>query len=644
MTPLDPGSNSAFLEALRRARELERQLAEARRLAAEAKKRAEVAAKMAREQGASSTPAVVNAQQQVTQTSKALKTAELQATEARSIADRLKNDAFAQLSPSSVDAAPPAEAQLSGSQLQVWRASVLTVEQALDAGDADPKKVQAAAAQFVDAHLGEWVSAHGTETDSPQLRDALLKHIASQPQLTTELAKAAATTLYGGTVSDAELQALSREVKTASEEPNRTGADLAGLVLARVSASRDAQAHGYVPLAVPQLTPTDPATGTTQPPELSPPGKNASDAEKYDYYQQVIERVGGKFRSGPNQHNMLAFRTDTNAYKNGGAGAYDDTTVLLWKDSKGRKHVEQFASNTEPNRDSVEYSADVTHDGVADQGRLAPGYYEYRRQESKKFGSILRMTKDAPVQRDLNHDGRFTGKELKPMGGGAASMLMHRGGEDATWSAGCQTMAPADMARFIKAIGKDRSRIGYTLVQGDPDMRPVAFDRNSVGPGNSGDGADGGGGTSSTVGPSGGTPGGRTPGGGGAPSGTQTIDRPVPPPQASYGFDAALGVSQDFWISSILQMFGANISWSSVSWDSDFAGWIHSQPGFEGWKKGDKVPPSVLKDFLAFKVSKAATAKGGGKQAVSDAVDATVKGFTRSQTTASLEGQRTVRG
>jgi predicted chitinase len=189
-----------------------------------------------------------------------------------------------------------------------------------------------------------------------------------------------------------------------------------------------------------------------------------SEAGQYDYYSDVIDRSGGRFRTGPEQRNILSFRTQTSTKANAGQGRYDDTTVMLWKDAGGHKHVRTYHSNTEPTSHyEGTYGQDANRDGRLDLGRIPAGTYDYARSYSSKLGNVLRPTSDFNVQRDTNHDGTFNDGAMT---GGGGSMLFHAGGSSFTGSAGCQTMAPADYQRFWNDLGSYKGAISYTVVNG----------------------------------------------------------------------------------------------------------------------------------------------------------------------------------
>jgi peptidoglycan hydrolase-like protein with peptidoglycan-binding domain len=189
---------------------------------------------------------------------------------------------------------------------------------------------------------------------------------------------------------------------------------------------------------------------------------SAAEARKYDEYRATIERNGGKFREGPEQRNILAFRTPTNAHANGATGAYDDKTVMLWKDAQGNKRVREYQSNTDP---TSQYAG---KNGYAQNpGRLQEGYHEFRSRlyhpdSSDSIKQALEPVRAVKYQRLSAADGKSV------VGGGSnSSFLFHGGAADNTLSAGCQTMPPNEWSRFwrdVHAAG-DPGVMGYTLVR-----------------------------------------------------------------------------------------------------------------------------------------------------------------------------------
>jgi hypothetical protein len=190
-----------------------------------------------------------------------------------------------------------------------------------------------------------------------------------------------------------------------------------------------------------------------------------TEAQKYDHLKALAEQNGGRFDTATNQRNIISLRNQTNTKANGGKGVYDDKTYVAWTDSSGRKRVSEYNSNTEP---SSQYTGrqgvDANGDGRRDLGRLPQGFYEYRVERGhSQFGNVLRPTRATNAERDTNHDGLFNDNRFASAG---QTMLFHKGGNNNTGSAGCQTMRPADFDRFWRDVtgGGNTSRIGYTLI------------------------------------------------------------------------------------------------------------------------------------------------------------------------------------
>ena len=226
---------------------------------------------------------------------------------------------------------------------------------------------------------------------------------------------------------------------------------------------------GRTPSAPSRPRPTKTPARPSAPPRPASNGKPGKvgldrlprgDVAQYEHFKSLVLQAGGKFKTGPNQFNLVGLRTVTPTTANGNAGLYDDRLAMVWKDAGGKPHVKLLRYNTEPAKNMSAYSSDVNHDGRADQGRIPAGYYEYAKS-SWKHGFCLRATKDFRVDRDWNHDGRFT--ENGQTGGGA-SMLFHQGGSYGTGSAGCQTFPPSEWARFTSTLRNARGTLGYTLL------------------------------------------------------------------------------------------------------------------------------------------------------------------------------------
>lgn len=221
--------------------------------------------------------------------------------------------------------------------------------------------------------------------------------------------------------------------------------------------------------AAPTATATPPTSaapagsGPSQEPSRGPVNrdtKGMSEGEKYDHYAKIIEANGGEVNA--NGRNVVAVRNPTDTDTNGGQGAYDDVTAVVWKDADGTKRVVEVASNTEPNasyRGSM--GQDANGDGRLDQGSLQPGTYTYA-PTTFKGGAAFQMNGDAEVDRDVNQDGVF-GNDRGASSGGGNSMLFHVGGSTGTGSAGCQTFAPGEYDQFLAAVGGNS--FTYTLVE-----------------------------------------------------------------------------------------------------------------------------------------------------------------------------------
>ncbi len=208
---------------------------------------------------------------------------------------------------------------------------------------------------------------------------------------------------------------------------------------------------------------TDGTTPTGETPGADPVSTDPkTEEEKYDYYRALIEK-NGKFDDASGARNVIGFRNTTSTKANGGAGAYDDVTVLVWKDATG-KHVREYKSNTEPAEDYTGYATG------GNLGRVPTGYYEYQKGHSDRLGDVLRSTSDFNVVRDTNHDGKFT--ESDSTTGGGSGFLFHAGGSSSVGSAGCQTMDPETYRRFWSDLGENPGTVGYTLVNVTPDTQP----------------------------------------------------------------------------------------------------------------------------------------------------------------------------
>lgn len=170
---------------------------------------------------------------------------------------------------------------------------------------------------------------------------------------------------------------------------------------------------------------------------------------------------------------VIALRKPTNARVNSGRGRYDDRMIVVRRLAAGLE-VSEFRGNTEPSAqyapggDRKTMGRDVDGDGIKDPGRLLAGCYRYQRAEagaSPVGGICFRSLRVQPSERDTNHDGSHTPADrnrLDPTGAGR-SMLIHRGGDTNTFSAGCQTIPRSRFGEFVKALN-GHTAFSYILV------------------------------------------------------------------------------------------------------------------------------------------------------------------------------------
>lgn len=289
----------------------------------------------------------------------------------------------------------------------------------------------------------------------------------TQPQ-TTAPAEAPRERADAGTVADARRAAVAAGAAVGA----RIGAALgtAGQALGASAGAAAALAEGQAGGAVGGAAAgAGTASNTGGVGDVRAATANMTEAQKYDYYRNVIQQNGGQFNDAPGARNLLAVRNPTDTNANGGRGVYDDQFAMVWRDRQGNPHVREYRGNTEP---SGQYEGregeDANRDGSRDLGRLRPGFYEFENNGQFLGRQSLRMRGDAIVDRDTNHDGQFNDGATTR---GGNSMLIHRGGEDGnprgTWSAGCQTMPSSEYDRFMRDLtdgGRSPARLGYTLV------------------------------------------------------------------------------------------------------------------------------------------------------------------------------------
>jgi hypothetical protein len=185
------------------------------------------------------------------------------------------------------------------------------------------------------------------------------------------------------------------------------------------------------------------------------------------------------------------------------------------------RRVEEFSANTEPSaqydarlggttqngrqiRNARDVGVDADFDGTIDPGRLQAGVHTFERSTStvvnRNGENALRVRPGAPMERDVNHDGNFDQRDQQqiqqrmeerraqleqqaPRNAAArrelanleqtfrsrqtdtSTILFHRGGDNNTWSAGCQTFrGRRDWDRFWGSLGTAQNQSQYRYV------------------------------------------------------------------------------------------------------------------------------------------------------------------------------------
>jgi GH24 family phage-related lysozyme (muramidase) len=167
---------------------------------------------------------------------------------------------------------------------------------------------------------------------------------------------------------------------------------------------------------------------------------------------------------------VVALRTETNTRANGGNGVYDDKIAVVSRNKDGSYSVKEFRGNTEP---SAQYAyngrkptgRDVNGDGKVDQGRLQAGNYRFTADGNFLGNQSFRSQRTQVAERDTNQDGRFDSRDSNRIdrSGAGTSMLIHQGGENNTWSAGCQTLPRSEFNAFLNSLGGQQT-FSYVLV------------------------------------------------------------------------------------------------------------------------------------------------------------------------------------
>jgi len=196
-----------------------------------------------------------------------------------------------------------------------------------------------------------------------------------------------------------------------------------------------------------------------------------------DEVELLLERYGdaeavNDFMAGRKVAVALRKSTNTRKYR---LGAYDDAILLIWREAGGQIRIKRFPGNTEPcGRYAYDggrkgSSVDINKDGKVDLGRLLPGTYHYQLMSGEFNNARFLKARDIQVcERDTNQDGEFNDKDANRIDSGNAgrTMYIHRGGNDWTWSAGCQTIPDSHYATFLATLG-GQSNLSYILINAD---------------------------------------------------------------------------------------------------------------------------------------------------------------------------------
>lgn len=178
---------------------------------------------------------------------------------------------------------------------------------------------------------------------------------------------------------------------------------------------------------------------------------------RYDYLKALTQAQGGTFRTGPNHRNLVAFRDVDSTRANGGAGTYNDTLAMVWRDSAGKPHVKLYDQfNTEPN-ESMRQGGTL--------GRVRAGSYDFNVNQRTNGDPCLRPIHGVMVERDDNHDGSFREHHVER---GDNVFLFHKGGYSNTYSQGCFTFSPGEWSRFWGDVHGAQGAINVTVVNGKP--------------------------------------------------------------------------------------------------------------------------------------------------------------------------------
>lgn len=209
--------------------------------------------------------------------------------------------------------------------------------------------------------------------------------------------------------------------------------------------------------------------------------------QKFDVYNGITRLRGNASAESAlddNDRVILGLRNENQTTDNAGRGVYDDRIIVLWQESNGTKHIEEFnRATTEP---TAQYDAhyrndanitsrasdgeDINNDNILDMGRLRSdntftmGAATHARPGGRGDNFSLRPTNDfvrdhgdGLVERDTNGDGWFNSQDVNGITDLNNTFKIHAGSRNSTDSAGCQTIHRDDYDRFITAVNPPES-------------------------------------------------------------------------------------------------------------------------------------------------------------------------------------------
>lgn len=213
------------------------------------------------------------------------------------------------------------------------------------------------------------------------------------------------------------------------------------------------------------------ATSSVRPTaSATPPTASAGSAQAYVNQINQSGDAQAKADLAAGKKVVVALRTETNTRANGGNGVYDDKIAVVSRNKDGSYSVKEFKGNTEP---SAQYAyngrkptgKDMNGDGKVDQGRLQAGNYRFTADGNFLGNKSFRSQRTQVAERDTNQDGFFNSKDSNRIDRTSAgtTMLIHQGGGDNTWSAGCQTLPKSEFNAFLNSLGGQQT-FSYVLV------------------------------------------------------------------------------------------------------------------------------------------------------------------------------------